>query len=232
MDADIYGPSIPAMLGVSGPPKVENKKMVPPEAHGIKVMSIGFLTDDDQALIWRGPILHQVLTQFVQDVEWGCLDYLVIDLPPGTGDVQISLAHLVHASAALLVTTPQDMAFRDVKRAAVMFNKVEIPVIGLVENMSYFKCPHCGKETDIFPPGSKDTLKRITGDFFVERLGTLPLEPAIATTSEEGTPIVLSQPDSETAKSFMELAGKVAQKLSIIAVNPEQAVTTGPTGRE
>ncbi len=229
LDADIYGPSVPAMLGVRAQPKVENKKMVPPVVFGMPVMSIGFLADDDQALIWRGPILHQVLTQFVQDVTWGCLDYLIIDLPPGTGDVQISLAQLVRASAALLVSTPQDMAFRDVKRAAVMFQSVDVPVIGLVENMAAFKCPHCGEETVVFPSTNKDGIRHITDDIWVETLVGVPLEPAIAESSEQGVPMVLAHPDSSTAKSFTELAGKVAQKLSILAVKSEQPVASGKT---
>jgi len=227
LDADIYGPSVPAMLGVHGQPKVDNKKMVPPVAYGMPVMSIGFLADDDQALIWRGPILHQVLTQFVQDVNWGCLDYLIIDLPPGTGDVQISLAQLARASAALLVSTPQDMAFRDVKRAAVMFKKVDIPIIGLVENMSVFTCPHCGKETEVFPSSFKDGTRHITEDLYVETLVGVPLEPEIALTGETGKPIVIGQPDSATAKSFIELAGKVAQKLSILAASTKHPVASG-----
>jgi len=218
MDADIYGPSIPWMLGVTGPPRVEDNKMIPPVAHDMQIISIGFLAREEDALIWRGPILHKVLTQFVQDVKWGDLDYLVIDLPPGTGDVQISLTQLVHASAALLVSTPQDIAFRDVRRAAVMFNKVNVPIIGLVENMAYFVCPHCGTKTEIFPRATDETLRHIADGMFVETLASIPLEPAVAKSSELGVPVVISNPDSETAKAFNVLAGKIAQKLSIIAV--------------
>jgi len=226
MDADIYGPSIPPMLGLSGPPNVSGKKMVPPVAFGMPVMSIGFLTREDDALIWRGPILHQVLTQFIRDVDWGSLDYLVIDLPPGTGDVQISLAQLVRASAALMVSTPQDIAFRDVRRAAIMFTKVDVPVIGLVENMSFFVCPHCGTKTEIFPRREDETLKFISDGLFVEILARIPLEPAIATSSEQGVPIVISHRESDTAQEFRELAGKVARRLSMLALGPREAVRT------
>jgi len=225
MDADIYGPSIPAMLGLNEPPRVENRKMVPPVAHGMPVMSIGFLTSENDALIWRGPILHQVLTQFIQDVKWESLDYLVIDLPPGTGDVQISLAQLVRASGALLVSTPQDIAFRDVRRAAVMFSKVNIPILGLVENMSHFVCPHCGKSTDIFPRGEMDERKMIPPGIVIETLAEIPLEPGIAVSSEQGVPIVLSKPESAAAASFRDLAGKLARKLSIIALESPPAAT-------
>lgn len=217
MDADIYGPSIPPMLGVKAQPKIEQDKMVPPVAHGMPVMSIGFMVGDAQPLVWRGPILHQVITQFVNDVNWGELDYLVVDLPPGTGDVQLSLSQLVHASGALMVTTPQDIAFRDVRRAAMMFNKVDIPIIGLVENMGSFVCPHCGEVTEIFPVKDNGAVREIAGGLAVETLVRLPIEPAIARSSESGTPIVIEQPDSKSAECFLDLAGKIAQRLSILA---------------
>ncbi len=235
MDADIYGPSIPFMMGVSEPPRVENQKMVPPVAHGMPIMSIGFLVKEEDALIWRGPMLHKVLTQFVNDVTWGALDYLVIDLPPGTGDVQISLSQLVGASAALLVTTPQDISFRDVRRAGVMFSKVSVPVIGIVENMAYFVCPHCGKSTDVFPRGKgKGEVRALTSELYVETLATIPLEPAIAESSEQGVPIVIGHPDSRTADVFKELAGEVARRLAIQAMAPKggQGVPAGPTDQD
>lgn len=236
MDADIYGPSVPAMLDINEPPKVVGGKMVPPIAYDMPVMSIGFLARDEDALIWRGPILHQVLGQFVNDVTWGSLDYLVVDLPPGTGDVQISLSQLVRASAALLVSTPQDIAFRDVRRAAVMFAKVNIPVIGIVENMSHFVCPHCGEQTRVFPVSDESGLRKITEGYFVETLAGVPIEPAIAESSENGTPIVISDPDSKTAAIFKELAGKVAQKLSILAETPSEVMSgaggAGPTDQD
>jgi ATP-binding protein involved in chromosome partitioning len=236
MDADIYGPSIPAMLNIHEQPKAASGKMVPPVAYDMPVMSIGFLARDEDALIWRGPILHQVLRQFVNDVTWGCLDYLVVDLPPGTGDVQISLVQLVRASAALLVSTPQDIAFRDVRRAAVMFSKVNVPVIGLVENMSYFVCPHCNEQTKVFPVSDESGLRKIAEGFFVETLAEVPIEPAIAESSEKGTPIVISEPDSKTAAIFKELAGKVAQKLSVLAESPAGGMGgvdgAGPTDQD
>ena len=211
MDADIYGPSVPAMLGISGVPKIDNEKMIPITGHGIKTMSIGFLTREEDALIWRGPILHKVLTQFVEDVNWGHLDWLVVDLPPGTGDVQISLAHLIKANGALMVTTPQDIAFRDVRRASTMFDKVEVPIFGLVENMAYFICPKCGERTEIFP-GKHPDKRFISDGLYIETLARIPIEPAIANSGEAGEPIVLAEPDSDTAKQFMELADKLKSK--------------------
>jgi len=216
MDADIYGPSIPAMLNLNGPPMSDGGKMLPIDAHGIPVISIGFLARDEDALIWRGPILHQVLTQFVNDVKWGPLDYLIIDLPPGTGDVQISLAQLVKASAALLVSTPQDIAFRDVRRAAMMFQKVEIPVIGLVENMSYFVCPHCSEKTEVFPVATDSSRREVSPGEVVETLARIPMEPAIAQSSEDGVPIFSSAPESDTAKQFADLATSVMANMEAL----------------
>jgi ATP-binding protein involved in chromosome partitioning len=214
MDADIYGPSIPPMLGISGMPLVENGKMIPIIGHGIKTMSIGFLTREEEALVWRGPILHKVLRQFVRDVTWGHLDWLVVDLPPGTGDVQLSLAQLVRANGALMVTTPQQMAFRDVRRAATMFSKVNVPILGLVENMSYFICPHCHEKTEIFP-GTHPDKREISEGFSIETLARIPIEPSIAQSGEMGEPIVFSEPDSETSKQFMDLAGLLKKKLGV-----------------
>jgi ATP-binding protein involved in chromosome partitioning len=214
MDADIYGPSIPPMLGISGPPGVKNEKMVPPVGHGIKIMSIGFLTREEDALIWRGPILHKVLKQFIEEVNWGHLDWLVVDLPPGTGDVQISLAQMLIAGGALMVTTPQDIAWRDVRRAATMFDKVNVPIVGLVENMSFFICPNCGEVTEIFPRPAGDAKREVAEGVFIETLARIPIEPSIAASSEKGMPIVLAEPESETAKIFMELAKKIAGKIS------------------
>ncbi len=219
LDADIYGPSIPAMMGVNGPPKSRDEKMVPLVAHGMPIMSIGFLAGDTDALIWRGPILHQVLTQFMNDVDWGELDYLIIDLPPGTGDVQISLTQLVKASAALLVSTPQDISFRDVRRAATMFTKVDVPIIGIVENMSGFVCPHCNESTEIFPRSSTGTSREIIPGMILETLAGIPVEPAIARSSENGIPIVISDPESVTGLKFKDLAGDVARLLSVLAIS-------------
>jgi ATP-binding protein involved in chromosome partitioning len=217
LDADIYGPSIPAMMGVNEPPKVADGKMIPPVAHGIKVISIGFLVKDEDALVWRGPILHKVLTQFVEDVDWGELDYLVVDLPPGTGDVQISLAQIVKASGALLVSTPQEISLRDVRRAASMFGKIDIPIIGLVENMSSFICPHCGTETVIFPCSDPGDHRMIAPGLVIDVLERIPMEPELAGSCETGTPVIVSKPDGRISGRFRSLAGKVASHLSIFS---------------
>jgi ATP-binding protein involved in chromosome partitioning len=234
MDADIYGPSIPPMLGLGEPPMVEGGKMVPPLAYGMPVMSIGFMVRDDDALVWRGPILHKVLGQFASDVKWGELDYMIIDLPPGTGDVQISIAQLLKASGALLVTTPQDIAFRDVRRAGVMFHKVSIPLLGLVENMAFFVCPSCGVQTDIFPHGKEDDITEILPGLLIERLARFPIEPAIAASSESGVPIVISHPESKTAERYCDLASRLAQKLAVLAhMSAEQvAASSAPTDQD
>ena len=217
LDADIYGPSIPPMMGLHEPPRVVEGKMMPLVSHGIKVMSIGFLVRDEDALVWRGPILHKVLMQFAEDVDWGELDYLVVDLPPGTGDVQISLAQIVKASGALLVSTPQDISFRDVRRAASMFNKIDIPIIGLVENMSGFVCPHCGTETEIFPCSDHSDRRWISPGFEIDVLDRIPIEPELAGSCESGIPAVISKPDTKTSQRFRDLAGKVASRLSMMA---------------
>jgi ATP-binding protein involved in chromosome partitioning len=217
LDADIYGPSIPPMMGLHEPPRVVEGKMMPIKAHGIGVMSIGFLVRDEDALVWRGPILHKVLTQFVEDVDWGELDYLVVDLPPGTGDVQISLSQIVKASEALLVSTPQEISFRDVRRAASMFNKIDIPIIGLIENMSTFICPHCGTETEIFPCSDPSDRREISPGFSIDVIGRIPIEPEIAGSCEAGVPAVIAKPDSKVSQRFRDLAGKVAARLSVFA---------------
>jgi ATP-binding protein involved in chromosome partitioning len=234
MDADIYGPSVPTMVGVHEPPRAsEENRLLPPLKFGMPIISIGLMVKASDALVWRGPILHKILTQFVQDVDWGELDYLIIDLPPGTGDVQLSLTQVIKPSAILLVTTPQDIAFADVRRAAMMFHKVNIPVIGVVENMGYFVCPHCDEKTEIFPRTGDTSTRIIDEGFEIETLLGLPLEPQVALTSEQGTPIVGSFPESETAKKFIELAGIVAQKLAVISHRtPAMASTGGESGKD
>lgn len=231
MDADIYGPSIPAMLGLKQMPKVQNERMEPVIGHGMAVMSIGFLVNPSDALIWRGPILHKVLTQFLEEVNWGVLDYLIVDLPPGTGDVQISIAQIVKPSAGILVTTPQDIAFADVRRAGVTMSKVEIPVLGVVENMSHFVCPHCGKSTTVFPSKEKGetAMRMVAPGFMLETLARIPLEPSVALSGEEGKPIVIDSPESETAKVFIELSGLIARKLSILAEKEKDEIESAAT---
>ncbi|MDE2490720.1 MAG: Mrp/NBP35 family ATP-binding protein [Elusimicrobia bacterium] len=214
MDADIYGPNQPQMMGVPDwkPVVGEDDKIAPAEAHGVKLMSMGFLMDPDKAVIWRGPMLHGAITQFLKDVTWGDLDYLILDLPPGTGDVQLTLCQTVPLAGAVIVTTPQSIALSDVRKAVAMFRKLNVPLLGAIENMSGFVCPHCSKESKIFSEGSAQALKEKHG---IELLGGIPLDPNVCRASETGTPIVLSAPDSAPAKAFRETARKVAAAVSV-----------------
>ncbi|MBI3183187.1 MAG: Mrp/NBP35 family ATP-binding protein [Myxococcales bacterium] len=212
LDADFYGPSIPTMTGITQRPVSHDGKTLDPlEAFGMRVMSIGFLVEPDQALIWRGPMLHGALQQLLRDVNWGELDYLVLDLPPGTGDVALSVSQSVRTTGAVLVTTPQDVALADVVRAKMMFDKVQIPVLGIVENMSSFACPHCGHATAIFDQGGGRKAAEAMGIPF---LGELPLEPRVRQGGDRGTPSVCAEPKSAEAKAFMELAQAVAGRIS------------------
>jgi ATP-binding protein involved in chromosome partitioning len=216
LDADIYGPSVPIIMGVKGEPtKIEvngGTKIAPTMAHGIPVMSIGFFLDPDQAVIWRGPMLGKALHQLMGDVHWGDLDYLVVDMPPGTGDVQITFSQQLKVSGALLVATPQKVALADVVRAKSMFDKVMIPIVGIVENMSYFICDGCGKEHDIFSRGG---AQRVAEQFQIPYLGAIPITPALRQGGDEGVPILIQDPNSPVSKSFLEIAGKLAGQLSI-----------------
>lgn len=213
LDADFYGPSMPMMAGLltAKPVSRDGKSLEPLEAHGIKVMSLGFLVEPNQALIWRGPMLHGALTQLVRDVSWGALDYLILDLPPGTGDVVISLSQAVRATGAVLVTTPQDVALADVVRARQMFDKVRIPVLGVVENMSQFVCPHCKTATPIFNHGGGAKAAELFG---VDFLGEIPLEIGIRESGDAGVPVVAGRPDSPEAKAFVSVAERVAVRIS------------------
>ena len=212
LDADFYGPSVPLMTGISGRPvSPDGKSLLPMEAHGLKVMSIGFLVEADQALIWRGPMLHGALMQLVRDVRWGELDYLILDLPPGTGDVALSLSQSVRAAGAVLVTTPQDVALADVVRAKQMFDKVHIPVLGIVENMSQFICPHCSKSTPIFNHGGGHRAAEM---FHIPFLGEIPLELKIREAGDAGVPVVLSAPQSAEAQAFVAMARNIAGRVS------------------
>jgi ATP-binding protein involved in chromosome partitioning len=212
LDADFYGPSIPLMTGIRRKPVSKDGKTLDPlEAHGMRVMSIGFLVEPDQALIWRGPMLHGALLQLVRDVTWGELDYLILDLPPGTGDVALTLSQQVRAAGAVLVTTPQDVALADVVRAKQMFDKVHIPLLGIVENMSQFVCPHCQGVTEIFDHGGGRKAAEVMGIPF---LGEIPLELKVRQGGDKGVPVVVGQPDSLEAKAFMELAKTVAGRIS------------------
>ncbi len=208
LDADIYGPSIPRMLGLSGeqPVSMDGKILEPLENHGIKCMSIGFLVEEDTAMIWRGPMVMGALEQLMRDVHWGVLDVLVVDMPPGTGDVQLTMAQKVPLTGSVIVSTPQDIALLDTRKGLNMFRKVEIPVLGIVENMSYFSCPHCGERADVFSHGgARETAEAQGADF----LGEIPLDIKIRETSDGGQPIVASQPDSDHAKAYRAIADKV-----------------------
>ncbi|MEK7389035.1 MAG: Mrp/NBP35 family ATP-binding protein [Elusimicrobiota bacterium] len=214
MDADIYGPNQPQMMGVGGykPVAGPDDKIEPAQNYGVKVMSMGFLMDPDAPVIWRGPMLHGAITQFLKDVKWGELDYLVLDLPPGTGDVQLTLCQTVPLVGAVIVTTPQSIALSDVRKAVGMFKKLNVPILGAIENMSGFVCPHCSKESKIFSEGSAATLKK---NFGIDLLGGIPLDPKVCTASEDGKPIVLAHPDSLSAKALRDVARKVAAAVSL-----------------
>ncbi|RMH09429.1 MAG: ATP-binding protein [Aquificota bacterium] len=212
LDADMYGPSIPTILGIKGE-RVhvdETNRLVPLEKYGIKVLSIGFLLpSEDTPVIWRGPMLMRALTQFLFDVQWGELDYLVMDLPPGTGDVQLTLAQNVYMDGAVVVTTPQDVALADVKKAVAMFKEVQIPVLGVIENMAYFVCPDTGKKYYIF---GKGRVAEFATTYGLKILGSIPIDPRVAETSDLGVPIVESAPESDTAKAFLGIAKIISER--------------------
>ncbi len=211
LDADVYGPSLPRMLGLKGKPQSKDgKKLIPMEKWGLKVMSMGFLVEEDTPMIWRGPMIMSALQQMVFDVEWGELDVLVVDMPPGTGDAQLTLAQRVPLSGAVIISTPQDIALIDARKGLNMFRKVDVPVFGIVENMSYFLCPSCGEKSDIFGHGgAQETAKELGVDF----LGEVPLHMDIRTTSDAGTPITATEPDSAHAKIYRDLAARVQEKI-------------------
>jgi ATP-binding protein involved in chromosome partitioning len=208
LDADIYGPSQPRMMGLKDrrPQSTDGKTMIPLENHGIKVMSIGFMLPEEQPIIWRGPMVMGALEQMMRDVAWGELDVLVVDLPPGTGDAQLTMAQRVPLAGAVIVSTPQDIALIDARKGLNMFRKVDVPVLGIVENMSYFVCPHCQGRTDIFAHGGARAEAEKLGTPF---LGEIPLDIAIRETSDGGTPIVVARPDSPHAKAYRAIADQV-----------------------
>jgi len=212
MDADVYGPNVPRMMGVNAPPPVVNEKIVPLEAHGVKIISLGFLIERDQPAIWRGPIVMKIVTQFLRDVSWGQLDILVVDMPPGTGDAQLSLVQATQVRGAIIVTTPQDVATGDALRGAKMFMRVGVPVLGIVENMSWFECPHCGKPTAIFGSGGG---QRLADELDLPLLGQVPLYPRVLEGGETGRPIVLEEPESNAAKAISALAERLAGSLGV-----------------
>jgi ATP-binding protein involved in chromosome partitioning len=206
MDADIYGPNIPRMMGINSAPPVENEKIIPLQAHGVKVMSLGFMIERDQPAIWRGPIIMKIITQFLRDVQWGQLDYFLVDMPPGTGDAQLSLVQATMVHGAVIVTTPQEVAAGDALRGAKMFQRVAVPVLGIIENMSYFVCPHCGDKTAIFGSGGG---KRLAEELGVPLLGEIPLYPAVLEGGDRGEPIVLGEPQAPAAQALVAIAEKL-----------------------
>ncbi len=212
LDADVYGPNIPMMMGVSERPKGQNNKIIPPQAYGLKIMSMGFLVDPSQPVIWRGPMIHNALRQFLQDVDWGNLDYLVIDLPPGTGDASLSLAQSLSLTGAVIVTTPQQVALSDVVRGVGMFQQLDVPILGVVENMSYFVAPDTGKRYDIFGYGGGAKMAQEVG---VDFLGEIPLEPQVRIGGDEGTPIVVHDAEAAAARAIRAVAQKVAAAVSV-----------------
>lgn len=222
LDADVYGPSLPIMLGLSGRPQVsEDKRIAPLEKHGLRLMSIGFFLDDDSPVIWRGPLVMGLVRQFLKDVDWGELDLLVIDLPPGTGDAQLTLVQQVPLAGGVVVTTPQDVATLDVERGIAMFQQVNTPVLGVVENMSFYECPTCGKRDDLFGAGGGE---RIAGHYGVPLLGQIPLVPDIRRSGDAGAPVVVEQPENPVSQLFVLIAQKVLERIEV-----ERAGAAGPT---
>lgn len=209
MDADVYGPNIPMMMGVTKPPEQQDGKIKPAESHGVKLISMGFFVPEETAVVWRGPMIHTAIQQFFRDVIWGELDYLLIDLPPGTGDAQLTISQLVPLCGAITVTTPQEVALHDVRKGLMMFQKVNVPLLGIIENMSYFVCGHCGERTEIFSYGGGERAAEKLGIPF---LGRIPIDPAIRTGGDAGTPIVVSHPESPQAAAFREIAAKIAAR--------------------
>lgn len=207
MDADIYGPNIPRMMGIDEQPRVENEKIIPLEAHGVKVMSLGFLIERDQPAIWRGPIIMKIITQFVRDVVWGQLDFFLVDLPPGTGDAQLSLVQATRVAGALIVTTPQEVAIGDALRGAKMFQRVDVPVLGVIENMSWLECAHCGERTFLFGSGGG---ARLAAELGVPLLGQIPLYAPVLAGGDTGMPIVVGEPESPAAVELTRTAERVA----------------------
>lgn len=211
MDADVYGPNVPRMMGVNSPPSVLDEKIVPLMAHGVKVISLGFLIERDQPAIWRGPIVMKIMNQFLRDVAWGQLDYFLVDMPPGTGDAQLSLVQATHVRGAIIVTTPQEVAIGDALRGAKMFQRVNVPVFGIVENMSWFECPHCGKPSALFGSGGG---QRLAAELGLPLLGQVPMHPQIMEGSDRGEPIVVSDPQSAASRALTAIAERVQAEAS------------------
>lgn len=212
MDADIYGPNIPMMIGVTQEPVKDGEKITPAEGQGVKIISMGFFVPEDTPVVWRGPMVHSAIQQFFRDVVWGELDYLLIDLPPGTGDVPLTLSQLVPLTGAITVTTPQEVALSDVRKGMMMFKKVNVPLLGVIENMSHFVCGHCGERTEIFSHGGGEQAAK---KFEIPFLGRIPLDPAIREGGDQGNPIVVKDPASPQTQAFLQivrtLVGQIEQ---------------------
>jgi ATP-binding protein involved in chromosome partitioning len=217
MDADVYGPNVPLMMGINRTPRAYGERIQPLEQYGVKLMSMGFLNPGDKPLVWRGPMLHSVIQQFLRGVDWGDLDYLIIDLPPGTGDVQLSLIQTAPITGAIIVTTPSDVSLEDARKAVHMFHQVKVPILGMVENMSYLNCPHCHQRIDVFSyGGGRKTAKQMGVHFLAE----LPLDPEVRVGGDTGRPVALRKAEGEP---FLQLAR------STMARTVEEAAKTGPT---
>ena len=216
IDGDIYGPNVPIMLGMKTQLATDGQKIIPAEKFGLKVISMGFLTSDDAPIIWRGPMLHGALQQFFREVRWDDLDYLVIDLPPGTGDVSLSLSQTVPVAGAIVVTTPQQVSLADSRRAVAMYKKLNIPTLGVIENMSYFTCPNCSHESDIFGHGGGEGM---ASDLGVPFIGRIPIYQPIREGSDAGVPLMISEPESPAARAFMQAAERTAAQVSIASYN-------------
>ena len=214
IDSDVYGPDVPLMLGSRSRPGMFENKIIPVQAHGLKMMSVGLLVNEREPLVWRGPMIHSFIQQMLRDVLWGGLDYLVFDMPPGTGDAQLSLSQVIPLSGVVMVTTPQDVALLDVRKAIGMFQRLNVPVLGVVENMSTFACPHCGGHTAIFGDTGG---RRLSEEYGVPLLAQLPLDPETRAGGDEGLPITLRRPASTSAAAFRELAAAVARRLDELA---------------
>jgi ATP-binding protein involved in chromosome partitioning len=222
LDGDVYGPNVPLMLGSNEQPRANSDNQITPiMAHGLKVISVGFLNPGDKPLIWRGPMLHSIIRQFLNSVEWGQLDYLVIDLPPGTGDVALSLIQTVPLTGSIVVSTPSDVALQDARKAIEMFRQMKVDIVGVVENMSYFICPHCNHEVDIFSRGGAEKMAE---QFDVAFLGSVALDPEIRKSGDGGTPAVLQGEDSPHAKSLFEFARKVVARVEEIRSSSSEGV--------
>lgn len=210
MDADVYGPNIPMMMGVTQPPEQQDGKIKPAESHGVKLISMGFFVPEDTAVVWRGPMIHTAIQQFFRDVVWGELDYLLIDLPPGTGDAQLTISQLVPLTGAITVTTPQEVSLHDVRKGMMMFQKVNVPLLGIIENMSYYVCAHCGTREEIFSHGGGQRAAEKLGIPF---LGNIPIDSAIRAGGDSGMPLVVGNPDSPQSKAFRSIAEKIQSGL-------------------